>query len=627
MRVLLVRTSPRVGYALLVVLLVSIKLAAAAQGGSPTFSQPSFDCAKARSPLALLICSGEETARADWDLRIASWAQYFLLSEPDRASFWEDQDKWLSSLNQKCQLTNSLPFSRQQTSCVIGAYKARAALYRSRLTGEALAESKLSPEQLAKAQQTLIALGFLKGEADGEFGPVTRAAIRKYQEANGLPQSDYLSTEQRQALLEGRAVRGVVQSDASDPSQRTVAGEKHWFENFVDGRGGCGNIHLLSTHWARINVQRGSIDDNLFGKPLLQWSDDDIAAAVRIYKRCQEKRHAAIVDACIRGTGQRTPFWRRGEVGRAGDIRSDCERKNPVPPFVLQQIRDFEAGLRNIILDARNLDNQRKAQQAARIELEKAEAQRKGEQAEEQAQRRQEQLREQAKRDKEAAEEARQLAEREEPKIAEATREAEEARRARQAAEQRLAEIRSQIEAAEKEKREALSQSQAAEPKRRQELSGERFSFKADEFGRAYNRMASRLAMNQERMSLRECTGGADYACQYQLSSAVGGIVASKTASDNAHYIWLMMGSSKNAGMAALSMLGAITTVIATLNPEFTPEQRGKVLRPLLLDSADRGGNIEGEAWVGTTHYKLKTVEGLGLWLTIEASVPNETKK
>ena len=77
------------------------------------------------------------------------------------------------------------------------------------MTGDALAESKLTPEQLATFQQALIALGFLGGETDGEFGSVTRAAIRKYQEANGFPQSDYLSVEQRRALLEGRADRRI----------------------------------------------------------------------------------------------------------------------------------------------------------------------------------------------------------------------------------------------------------------------------------------------------------------------------------------------------------------------------------------------------------------------------------
>jgi peptidoglycan hydrolase-like protein with peptidoglycan-binding domain len=204
----LMRTRFKVAYALAFVL-VGFDLSAFAQGLGPAPSQPSFDCAKARSPLAVLICTGEETARADWDFRIASWARYFSLAENDRATFWEDQDNWLKSLNQKCRLTNSPPFSRQQTSCVIDAYRGRAALYRSKLTGDALAESRLTPEQLAKIQQALIALGFLEGETDSEFGSVTRAAIKNYQKANGFPQSDYLSMEQRRALLEGRADRSA----------------------------------------------------------------------------------------------------------------------------------------------------------------------------------------------------------------------------------------------------------------------------------------------------------------------------------------------------------------------------------------------------------------------------------
>jgi tetratricopeptide (TPR) repeat protein len=70
--------------------------------GSSISSRPTFDCAKAKSPLALLICSGEETARADWDFKIAHWAGNFSLDEGERAAFWKDQDQWSRSLNQKC---------------------------------------------------------------------------------------------------------------------------------------------------------------------------------------------------------------------------------------------------------------------------------------------------------------------------------------------------------------------------------------------------------------------------------------------------------------------------------------------------------------------------------------------
>jgi hypothetical protein len=158
---------------------------AVAQDGGATSSRPTFDCAKAKSSLAVLICSREDTAQADWDLSAAALARYFSLDERGKTDFWKDQDKWLRSISQKCQLTNQAPpFPQQKVSCVVSAYKGRAAAYRSKLTGDALAESKLSREQLVLIQKALSALGFLSGEADGEFGLVTRAAIRKYQEAN-----------------------------------------------------------------------------------------------------------------------------------------------------------------------------------------------------------------------------------------------------------------------------------------------------------------------------------------------------------------------------------------------------------------------------------------------------------
>jgi uncharacterized protein YecT (DUF1311 family) len=81
-----------------------------AQGGSIS-SRPTFDCGKAKSTLALLICSGEEAARADWDLKVAYWARYFSLDKDDRATFREDQDKWYTSLDQKCQLSAPPLFS------------------------------------------------------------------------------------------------------------------------------------------------------------------------------------------------------------------------------------------------------------------------------------------------------------------------------------------------------------------------------------------------------------------------------------------------------------------------------------------------------------------------------------
>jgi uncharacterized protein len=92
-----VKTTLKIGYAL-PFFLVWFNLAAVAQEAGPISSRPTFDCAKARSPLALLICSGEDTAQADWDMIVAYWARYFSLDENDRAKFSGDQDEWLALL-------------------------------------------------------------------------------------------------------------------------------------------------------------------------------------------------------------------------------------------------------------------------------------------------------------------------------------------------------------------------------------------------------------------------------------------------------------------------------------------------------------------------------------------------
>ena len=129
--------------------------------------------ADARSLTARTMCLDQAGASADWDLITAYWARYFTLPEGQRQGFDQSHLDWLNSLNQRC------PRARNPRECVLTAYQRRAAGYRSQLVGDALAESRLTPEQHAKIQQSLIAFGFLDGEADGEFGSITRSAIRR----------------------------------------------------------------------------------------------------------------------------------------------------------------------------------------------------------------------------------------------------------------------------------------------------------------------------------------------------------------------------------------------------------------------------------------------------------------
>jgi peptidoglycan hydrolase-like protein with peptidoglycan-binding domain len=66
---------------------------------------------------------------------------------------------------------------------------------------DAQAEVTLTPEQRSVIQGQLVLLGFLNGEADGEFGPNTREAIKKFQQSNRHAAANYLTEEERRTLL------------------------------------------------------------------------------------------------------------------------------------------------------------------------------------------------------------------------------------------------------------------------------------------------------------------------------------------------------------------------------------------------------------------------------------------
>ena len=67
-------------------------------------AKPTFDCTRARSATARIICLDQAGAKADWDLISAYWARYFSLDETARDGFSQAEENWFPSLNQACQL-------------------------------------------------------------------------------------------------------------------------------------------------------------------------------------------------------------------------------------------------------------------------------------------------------------------------------------------------------------------------------------------------------------------------------------------------------------------------------------------------------------------------------------------
>jgi tetratricopeptide (TPR) repeat protein len=179
-------------------------------------ARPTFDCTRAVSPTASIICLDQDGAKADWDLSSAYWARSFSLVGNARERFQQAHDEWFPALKRSCGLqTGQSYFSAGQRLCVLTAYRKRAQSYRSQLSGDALVESRLSPEQHIAIQQALIARNYLDADADGEFGPITRAGIKRFQVDSGFPEREFLTAHQRQTLLQ----RGPLTTEGmpSDP--------------------------------------------------------------------------------------------------------------------------------------------------------------------------------------------------------------------------------------------------------------------------------------------------------------------------------------------------------------------------------------------------------------------------
>ena len=68
--------------------------------------------------------------------------------------------------------------------------------------GRRTRESRLTPEQHARIQQSLAAGGFLDDKPDGEFGPNTRSAIKRFKSQSGSPESEFLTANERERLLQ-----------------------------------------------------------------------------------------------------------------------------------------------------------------------------------------------------------------------------------------------------------------------------------------------------------------------------------------------------------------------------------------------------------------------------------------
>ena len=81
-------------------------------------------------------------------------------------------------------------------------------------------------EEIRQMQEKLNALGFSCGTADGQYGPATAAAVKKFQKARHLQIDGVIGTQTRKALLSAKAqeiVKEVGRRRAMSPGQKALA--------------------------------------------------------------------------------------------------------------------------------------------------------------------------------------------------------------------------------------------------------------------------------------------------------------------------------------------------------------------------------------------------------------------
>ena len=80
-------------------------------------------------------------------------------------------------------------------------------------------------DEIAKVQERLIALGYLSGEADGEFGAMTEEAVKSFQTANGLEATGVIEQETYDLLFSNAAVKKAVEepTEAEEKTSETTA--------------------------------------------------------------------------------------------------------------------------------------------------------------------------------------------------------------------------------------------------------------------------------------------------------------------------------------------------------------------------------------------------------------------
>jgi len=189
---------------------------------------PSFDCGApsvAAQPLAQVICSSEELARSELSYVIAYTAVLQSAGDQERRVLHVEADGFVRQVTDDCRLPRSGKLNREasptEASCIKSRLESGRAQLLKRLSGEALEEAQLAPEQAIAIQNKLKDGWFLPADAtvDGLLGPATRAAIAQWQRSVGLRDTGYASASMLAQLSHATPFpTGTGRRHASDTS-------------------------------------------------------------------------------------------------------------------------------------------------------------------------------------------------------------------------------------------------------------------------------------------------------------------------------------------------------------------------------------------------------------------------
>ena len=167
---------------------------------------PSFDCQKARDPVAATICSDPTLKLIDLEFNQAYQALRFQLPEDQRSTLRQDGIAFGQSMIEACQLPskgvpNAATMARA-VPCLAQAYRSKRTEYLGRLSSDAAQEAWRGMPRHIALQNRLVETGMIaaSGPVDGVYGSATRDAITRFQKQQGLAPSGFMTDVTADAL-------------------------------------------------------------------------------------------------------------------------------------------------------------------------------------------------------------------------------------------------------------------------------------------------------------------------------------------------------------------------------------------------------------------------------------------